>query len=124
MDSDNENPAELFPSTSPVEPAKVRALVRQEAAMFGVQVGPAPNPFVEKMTDVHITQVIENAEADSKRSDQRVRFLVTVGCVTFLAICGLFLYAKEPALLEKVLSLFIGLVGGFAGGYGYKSLKP
>lgn len=124
MDNDNETPGELAPPVPPVEPARMRAIVRQEtASMFGVHVGPAPNPFVEKMTEGHITQVIDNAEADSKRTDARTKFLVIVGSIAFVAICGLFLYAKEAALLEKVLTLFISFAGGFAGGYGYKSSK-
>ena len=76
-----------------------------------------------EMTEGHITQVIDNAEADSKRSDYRTKFLAIVGSIAFVAICGLFLFAHEAALLEKVLTLFITFAGGFAGGYGYKASK-
>jgi hypothetical protein len=108
----------------PVPPAeqKVRELVRREA--FGMfQFGPAPNPLVEKMTEEHITKVIDNSEADNKRSDYRIKFLAVILTIGFIAICGMFLYAGQSALLKEILTLFITFAGGFAGGYGFKAYK-
>lgn len=102
-------------------------------AGFGFQIstGPAPDKFLEKMQPEHIDKVLAYTDAQKAREHtQKTHFFwgtLIIGVVGFLGLCWMFLAYAETAMLEKILALFIGLVGGGAAGYGYgkkQSSKP
>ena len=123
-----ENPAgDLLPAAqnkSPDQPSLPFKPPPGFMAGFGLQIshGATPDKFVEKMQPEHISKVLDYTEEQNKREhSEKKQFFwggLLVGVAGFLLLCWLFISFKETVLLEKVLFLFVGLVGGLFTGYG------
>jgi hypothetical protein len=102
-------------------------------SMMGV--GPAGNPLHRKMTENHITQVLDLAsqhdereynlhkaaqeqDAENGKSSRRYVFATFI-VVAMLVALILILFKDKPDVLVPILTGFGGLVGGFLGGFGY-----
>ena len=83
---------------------------------FAVQVGPQPDQFIAKLDGQHITSILNAADGESKRNHSFKVLALCLGIVGFFALCSLFLYFDKSDLVEKILALFIGFVGGFGVG--------
>ena len=101
----------------PAEPVtqQVRS-VMQHVMGVQFQAGPAPNALVDKLGPEHITAVITNAHAESESTQSSRRLYFCVGVATFLAACGMFLYADKIEPLEKIITALLGFVGGYGFG--------
>jgi len=98
-------------------------LVREETRravqhMVGFQLttGPAPNAFIEKLQPAHIDKILDGADSDSKREHFRLLTFGIGGALGFLVLCYLFLHFQQQAMLDKILTLFVGFIGGFGFG--------
>lgn len=105
--------------------------------MMGV--GPMANPLHQKMTESHITQVLDLASKHDEREFQLVtqnqtneanqntssrRYLFAVfAIVAILIVIVLFLFKDKPDVLIPLLTGLGGLVSGFAGGFGLAKSK-
>jgi hypothetical protein len=107
--------------------------VTEIVSMMGV--GPVGNPLHRKMTESHITQVLDLAskhdereynlhraaqeqDAEDGKSSRRYVFATFV-IVAMLVGFILILFKDKPDVLIPILTGFGGLVGGFLGGFGY-----
>jgi len=117
----------------PDEHARVQSpkeLMEQFFAGFTMQsFGPVPNQLVEKLQPEHITKIIDNYDAHNQREyetakgNRRALLLVLSGAAVFmLLISVLFVLTNRDALLQTVLGLVVGLIGGFGAGYGLPRL--
>lgn len=110
-------------SETPIQAEMVREEVRkiavpqiQHAMGFQVAMGPPPNTFIEKLQPGHIQTILDHTKADKSQEHYRIMILFIASLLAFLGICGMFLYAGKDASLEKIISAFIGFVGGFGVG--------
>ncbi|MDY0055121.1 MAG: hypothetical protein RBS46_02380 [Methyloversatilis sp.] len=106
-------------------------------SMMGV--GPMANPLHQKMTESHITQVLDLASKHDEREFQLLtqnqtneardntssrRYLFAVfAVVSIIIVIVLFLFKDKPDVLIPLLTGLGGLVGGFAGGFGLAKSK-
>jgi len=104
-------------------------------SMMAGMVTPVQNPIQEKVTEEHVTQVLEMAERASARqyewlraeqareSSNRAYGLAVLGLVMLvLVILILLLRGESPELLVQLLTGFTGFTGlaaGAIGGYGF-----
>ncbi|MBU7042479.1 MAG: hypothetical protein HXS47_02720 [Theionarchaea archaeon] len=91
--------------------------------------GPIPSRFFEKITEDHISKILDIAEKDEERSFEDVKssrkynlvyVLIFVGLFVFLTI---FLIFKDVELYLEVLKIIVVFFGGFGGGFGYNEWK-
>jgi hypothetical protein len=106
-------------------PAPQREKVRETFAALLQYHGPVPNPIFDKLTPAHVDKLIDGAAKDNERmyEDKRdgrklEKFFVVIGVAAFLAISGLFLWAKQTGLLEKVIQIAVIYAGGVGTGVG------
>ncbi len=106
-------------------PATQQAQLRETFAAFMQFQGPAPNPLMRKITADHVTKMIDGAEKDNERhyTDRREgrghsKFLIVVCGIFILAMSGLFLWASQAQLLDKLLQFGIVFIGGVGTGVG------
>jgi hypothetical protein len=89
----------------------------QTATGVQVAIGPPPNAFIEKLQPEHITSIIGHTAKDKERQSYIFLATIVIGIVGFLAICWLFLAFQKDAMLEGVLKVFAGFLGGFGSGF-------
>jgi hypothetical protein len=80
----------------------------------------AADAIVAKMTDAHLTQVITQAENESARKHQEniewMRLATAMGVMLLLTIpviCVIFLWYHKAELLQPIIQLVVGFIGGF-----------
>lgn len=100
------------PKAPAVPPEVIRGL-----KLGHVAIGPPPNAFIEKLLPDHITSIISHTASDKQRNAYITLSLAILGVVGFFAVCWLFLFYQKDAMLDGVLKLFAGFVGGFGGGF-------
>lgn len=93
-------------------------LVEHFSAMM--QVGPRPNPFIEKLDTDQLGKIIEHTEAQNKRDhtsetkrENSRRYYVGIGAVIIFALCWLFLAYDKSDHIDAIISAVVGLLGGF-----------
>lgn len=104
------------PSTQPPRLSLDVSLVRPAAA---------PADILERMTEGHLTQVLDQSEKEGARHHRErilqhslVAAAVVLALVTILLLCWMFLAYGKPELLDKIIALIAGLVAGGIGGFG------
>lgn len=109
-------------------PPEVRHLVQVGMRMHSFS-GRLPNPIASKLTENHLTEIINASKEDDKRRFQDslnsrwfglAYYLVAIGVFIFLVV---FLASKNPDLLNDILKIFGGFVGGIGAGYAIKSYE-
>ncbi len=105
-------------------PSEHRSRIERVFSMFQYQ-GPLVPPFFSKISEQHIDKLIDGSQRDSQRMyDDRKetrghnKFLTIVYVVAFLAVAGLFLWAKQTDLLKEVITLAVVFGGGLGLGHG------
>lgn len=92
-------------------------------------IGPQPNPLISKFNDQHITKMLDQIQSDSIRSYESRKSERRYNVFYFSAVLGALLLvlihfqSRDPELLNTILQILLGFVGGFGAGYGYKSLR-
>ena len=91
------------------------------------RVGPAPNPIAEKLTENHISAILENLSKHAERTFEDSKLsrkygliyvLIGVALFTFLTV---YLVDIDKDLWKEAVKLFAVFAGGFGGGFGVKS---
>jgi len=90
-------------------------------------VGPVPHPFARKLTEHHITKIIDNVEkGDAREFDDRKedrKMTLTLFFAILIPVIGLIVFFTLTNRPEMMVPILSGLVG-FGGGYGFgKSRK-
>jgi hypothetical protein len=128
-------PVEIVPPGKEVESALKKLaetkpnLVTEVTAMMASM--PMVNPLAQKMTEGHITQMLDlAAKHDEREYDLQckshsgtysIRRYAFAAFVIVILLIGaiLVLFRDKPEILVPVLSGIIGLVAGSIGGYGF-----
>ncbi len=87
-----------------------------------------PNPLAEKVTSEHIGTVLTNVDKKDERAHKernQIRwFIITTMLFVFVFVGFLIVFLKDsPDLLVPIIASIFSFIGGFAGGYGYKSKR-
>jgi hypothetical protein len=91
--------------------------------------GPLPNPLIEKLTEEHITKIIDASIQDDDRSYKfatsdryftLIYIILGLGIFLTLFFC---LINKDIELLKDLLKIILGFITGGLSGYGFKTLK-
>lgn len=107
-------------------PPDIKKVVEMGFSMQRIS-GPMPNPIVSKLNENHIDRILdisekeeENAYKDSQsnKAYNLVYFILAILLFVFLII---FLVKEDKELLVEILKIGIAIVGGFGGGFGYKT---
>lgn len=89
--------------------------------------GPIPNPVLSKLNEKHIDKILEisSKEEDNSFKDSQSNkkfnfayFIVMVLLIIFLVV---FLVKDYKDILLELSKIGIAIVGGFGGGFGYKT---
>jgi uncharacterized integral membrane protein len=112
------------PSPEIEKPEKIERVLREQLSVFMRQCFQV-DPFVEKLTDKHVSQIISDRESENKRKHHRYFALLGTGAgvvllilVFVVSLCWLFLDFAKPELLAPILSAVGGLIAGGLGGFG------
>jgi hypothetical protein len=101
-------------------PPEAQQQIRQMIAMFGQVSGPV-HPLAKKLTEGHITKIIDNIEKDEDRRFQEGRDVRKMGLTIFFAIlivlASLMVFFTVMNRTDILIPLVSALVG-FGGGYG------
>lgn len=107
-------------SSSSARPEVIRS-IQQFVGM--AQIGPRPDPLLEKMTSEQVSHVLTNHEEESKRRHDRElarenshRTYFIAGLVLIVVICWLFLGYDKTEHLDAVIAAVVGLIGGYGFG--------
>ena len=96
--------------------------VEQFEQFFAGGIDPVRNPVLEKVTEDHITKVIELTGEDSK-ADRRYRMAyVLIGIAAFFLLT-FYMLSVDKELYKQVVQLLVAVGGGFGAGYGYRRLQ-
>jgi hypothetical protein len=118
-------PAEILEKAPP----EVRRSIEAFFAMMSH--GPIPNPvtakLVEKFTPEHISFLLQSQDRDTEHeygalaSGRRYQLVCLILGAALFVFLVLYLSGSNPDLLERLITLLMGLVGGFGGGFAFGS---
>ncbi len=119
--------ASVLPPAAPPVPPSVLASLSHLGLGVSIQQEPRQSDaLLKKMTESHISQVIEaTARNDERKSRERLVntgaavLLVTLGAITIVALCVIFLRYDKPEYIQGIVGLLVGLVSGGVGGFGW-----
>ena len=121
-----EAPAQETPEASP--PAPPQQVIEQFEQVIGA-IGPARNPVLEKLTEDHITTLIENGSKNDGRiledskAERRYRMAyILIGLLSF-GLLTAYILPLDKELYKQVIQLLVAFGGGFGAGYGYRRLQ-
>lgn len=107
-------------------PPEIREVVRTGISMQRIS-GPMPNPLFSKINEKHIDKILDLADKEDTNSYNDAQSNKKYSLFYFLAFIGLFIFItlylakSDKELFIDILKIIIAIVGGFGGGYGYKS---
>lgn len=86
------------------------------------------NPIVKKITEEHISSFLDaskqNMELEYKDKKQNKVFVGSIILAVMIFIIVLIILLKDsPELMEKIICIFVGLITGVIGGYGFGKNK-
>ena len=90
---------------------------------------PPSNPLLEKLNERHISTLLEHAgrkqdrEFDLHRANLRYLLLYFLIALVVLGAAIIYLVPLDRALLDDIIKILVGLVGGFGAGYGFRSYR-
>ncbi len=129
--SDAAIPPDLYAATaataSPgVTPALSSPVPRQFG--FGVSIAPTPQPgdaLLQKLTDNHLSKVIAQTESENARKHRErilsiiiIAVMIVFAGIFILVLCYMFLSFQKPELLQPLITLILGFIGGMMSGIG------
>lgn len=108
-------------------PPPVQESIRET---FGVITsGSMGNPIARKVTSEHVTKLIDNSEAESKRdfesetaSRRYGMAYVLIAILSFFAFAVLFA-ESQPELFRQAMAFLATFAAGFAGGWGISTAR-
>jgi len=107
-------------------PPELRKIVEMGFSMQRV-VGSMPNPLLSKITESHISKILDLSEKeddhsfkDTQSSKRYTAFYFLIGVILFVFLV-VFLIERDSSLLMSIIEKIIFVFAGFAGGYGYKA---
>jgi VIT1/CCC1 family predicted Fe2+/Mn2+ transporter len=107
-------------------PPEIRKVVEMGFSMQRV-VGSVPNPLLSKITESHISKILDlsekeddNSYRDAQSSKRYTAFYFLIGVLLFVFLV-VFLVERNSSLLMSIIEKIIFIIAGFAGGYGYKA---
>ena len=97
--------------------------------LFSLQAfsGPVFHPVTKKINEAHIDKLLDQAEKDSDRDFKDRTSTRRYSFAGFIVICLLFVFITyyltsiDKDLYRDVIKVLIGLIGGFGGGFAFKS---
>ena len=103
--------------------------IEQFEQVIAGAIGPARDPVLEKLTEDHITTLIENDSKNDGRifedskADRRYRMAyILIGLLSF-GLLTAYMMPIDKELYKQVIQLLIAVGGGFGAGYGYRRLQ-
>ena len=91
------------------------------------KIGLESDPIAEKLTETHISTLLESSEKSDQRAFEYAKMSRKYGLVYVLISVVLFVFLTvylvdiDKELWKKVVKLFAVFAGGFGGGFGVKS---
>ena len=102
-------------------PPEEQTILRRVFSSLTHYSGPAINPIFRQVKPEHITQILTNAEEDSKRRDNANssgrRYAFGYFCISVIVILALIVLFAVLEQYEIVVAI-ISAVAGFSGGFG------
>jgi hypothetical protein len=104
-------------------PDDLKSLVSLQTAAFSA---PVFNPLLKKITEGHITKVLDQSETESERDFKDKASSRRYGFAAFVIVCALFVFVTwyltsvDKDLYRDIIKVLLGLVGGFGGGFALK----
>jgi hypothetical protein len=125
-DNQTQNQEQLAAEEIENLPPDLRRVVEMGFSMQRV-VGSMPNPLLSKITESHISKILELSEKeddhsfkDTQSSKRYTAFYFLIGVLLFVFLV-VFLVERDSNLLLPIIEKIIFVFAGFAGGYGYKA---
>lgn len=96
---------------------------------ISMQTGRMPNPILSKLTEEHITKILDQSEKEdensfkdtqSSKAYNLIYFVITVLLIVFFVI---YLADRDKALLLNLADKALYILAGFGGGYGFKAFR-
>lgn len=96
---------------------------------ISMQTGRMPNPILSKLTEDHITKILDQSEKEdensfkdtqSSKAYNLIYFVITVLLIVFFVI---YLADRDKALLLNLADKALYILAGFGGGYGFKAFR-
>lgn len=87
------------------------------------------SPIEEKITEKHISYVLENSDKENIRNynsgihEKWFNAFVVLIAVVLIVFLTIYLAKDNSELYKYILTAVFSFLGGFGGGYGYKSIK-
>ncbi len=116
---------EEVPEAIKAAPPQAKRVMEMMAATFSS--GHLPHPLFDKLEGSHIDKFLDYGHEDDRRWHEYRRTNRWFHLVYFIALTSAIfaliwiLLPSNEALLQDLLKFFIGLVGGFGAGYGYRA---
>ena len=112
-------------------PPEARKEVKRAFSMVSAgYMGPPPHPFAKKLTEEHITKIIDNVDRDDQREFDAGRDIRKMALIIFFAILisvtGLIVFFtlfKKSEIIIPLITAIVVFGGGFGGGYGIGKSK-
>ena len=106
-----------------------KQVIKQFEQVIAGAIGPARNPLFEKITEGHITTVLENSAKEDERAfeystvGRRYKLVyVMIGIAVFF-ILTVYMMPVDKELYKQLLQGLAVFLGGFGAGYGYRRLQ-
>ena len=98
-----------------------------EIGMMSMQgFGKISNPILKKVTEEHITKILDISEKEDQRTHEdtkALRNLILILVVIFVALfvfLTVFLVGADKDLYRDIIKIFTAFIGGLGGGFGLK----
>jgi len=107
-------------------PPEIKKVIEMGFSMQRIS-GPMPNPILSKLNEKHIDKILDISEKEednsfkdsqSNKKYNLIYFILVIIVFIFLII---FLVEDNKELLLEILKIAVAIVGGFGGGFGYKT---
>ena len=107
-------------------PAEARRVIARSFSASTMVAGPMPNPILEKLTEEHISDLIETVDKDGdraledrKHSRKWLAIILVLVMFPIVGLLGYFAFLEQFDLALEILKL-AGMAGGlFLGGIGF-----
>ena len=107
-------------------PASRQVIEEQFEQVIAGTIGPARNPVLEKLTEDHITTLIENDGRNDERSfeyskaDRRYRLVYVLIVLLSFGLLTFYLAPADKELYKQIVQVLAAFAGGFGAGYGVR----
>jgi len=128
-DNQDQNSDEIDPSAVIEElPPDVKRVVETGLSIQRFT-GTMPNPILSKITPEHIDKILgisEKEEENDFKSSKAKRGYNLIYVILFISLfifLTIYLVGDNTDLYQEIIKIMVAVIGGFGGGYGYKSYR-